>query len=117
LETTVFSPSIVYSPEDPWVTLLRRLSILPALPITGPGSARYQPIWAGDVADCVLAELDRAPAGGARRRFDLAGPETLTYDDIARLALRSWGRRRRLLHVPLPIVRAGLDAGETVSRP
>ena len=116
LQTTVFSPSIVYSADDPWLTLLRRLSLLPALPIAGPGRARYQPIWSGDVADCVLAELDRAPSDGARRRFDLAGPETLTYDDIARLALRSWGRRRRLLHLPLPIVRAGLDAVEAVSR-
>ena len=116
LETTVFSPSIVYSPDDPWITLLRRLSLLPALPIAGPGRARYQPIWTGDVADCVLAELDRAPADGARRRFDLAGPETLTYDDIARVALRAWGRRRRLLHVPLPVVRAGLGAVEAVTR-
>jgi NADH dehydrogenase len=64
----------------------------------------------------VIAELDRAPADGARRRFDLAGPETLTYDDIARVALRAWGRQRRLLHVPLPVVRLGLDAVETVSR-
>ena len=116
LETTVFSPSIVYSPDDPWITLLRRLSLLPALPIAGPGRARYQPIWSGDVADCVIAELDRATGGGERRRFDLAGPETLTYDDIVRVALRAWGRRRRLLHVPLPVVHAGLSAVETLSR-
>jgi uncharacterized protein YbjT (DUF2867 family) len=116
LQTTVFSPSIVYSPDDPWVTLLRRLSLLPALPIAGPGRARYQPIWSGDVADCVIAELDRAPSKGGRRRFDLAGPQTLTYDDIARVALRAWGRQRRLLHVPLPVVRAGLGAVEAVSR-
>ena len=116
LATTVFSPSIVYSPDDPWVTLLRHMSLLPALPIAGPGRARYQPIWSGDVADCVIAELDRTGKDGARRRFDLAGPETLTYDDIARVALRSWGRRRRLLHVPLPVVRAGLRSVEAVSR-
>jgi uncharacterized protein YbjT (DUF2867 family) len=117
LQTTVFSPSIVYSPDDPWVTLLRRMSLLPALPIAGPGRARYQPIWAGDVADCVIAELDRTGGNGSRRhRFDLAGPETLTYDDIARIALRAWGRQRRLLHVPLPIVRAGLKSIEAVSR-
>jgi NADH dehydrogenase len=114
LATTVFAPSIVYSPDDPWITLLRRLSLLPALPIAGPGQARYQPIWAGDVADCVMAELDREPNG--RRRFDLAGPETLTYDDIARVALRSWRRQRRLLHVPLPVVHAGLRSVEAVSR-
>jgi NADH dehydrogenase len=117
LQTTVFSPSIVYSPDDPWVTLLRRMSLLPALPIAGPGRARYQPIWAGDVADCVIAELDRTGGNGSgRHRFDLAGPETLTYDDIARIALRAWGRQRRLLHVPLPIVRAGLKSIEAVSR-
>src|SRR3954470_248290 len=116
LATTVFSPSIVYSPDDPWVTLLRRMSLLPALPIAGPGRARYQPIWAGDVADCVIAELDRAPKNGASRRFDLAGPETLTYDDIARVALRAWGRQPRLLHVPLPAVGLSLDAVEALAR-
>jgi uncharacterized protein YbjT (DUF2867 family) len=116
LATTIFSPSIVYSPDDPWVTLLRRLSLLPALPITGTGRARYQPIWAGDVADCVIAELDRTGGDDGRRRFDLAGPETLTYDDIARVALRAWGRQRRLLHLPLPVVRAGLRTVEAVSR-
>ena len=117
LATTVFSPSIVYSPDDPWVTLLRRFSLLPAVPIAGPGRARYQPIWAGDVADCVIAELDRAGSNGSgRHRFELAGPETLSYDDIARVALRAWGRQRRLLHVPLPVVRAGLGAVEAISR-
>jgi NADH dehydrogenase len=114
LSTTIFAPSIVYSPDDPWVTLLRRMSLLPAMPISGAGRALYQPIWAGDVADCVMAELDRAPGG--RRRFDLAGPETLSYDDITRVALRSWGRQRRLLHVPLPVVRAGLRSVEAVTR-
>jgi NADH dehydrogenase len=114
LSTTIFAPSIVYSPDDPWVTLLRRMSLLPAMPIAGDGRARYQPIWAGDVADCVLAELDR-PADG-HRNFDLAGPETLSYDDIARVALRAWRRQRRLLHVPVPVVRAGLRSVEAVSR-
>jgi uncharacterized protein YbjT (DUF2867 family) len=114
LATTVFAPSIVYSPDDPWVTLLRRMSLLPALPVSGSGRSRYQPIWAEDVADCVMAELDRKPKDG-HRRFTLAGPETLSYDDIARVALRAFGRQRRLLHVPLPVVRAGLRSVELVS--
>ena len=37
LATTVFAPSIVYAPDDPWITLLRRMSLLPALPISGSG--------------------------------------------------------------------------------
>jgi uncharacterized protein YbjT (DUF2867 family) len=108
LETTVFRPSIVYTPGDPWLTLLERFSYLPAIPVSGSGRALYQPIWAEDVADCVVAAL--MASAPRRRSFELAGPETLTYDDIVRVAVRSSGRRRRLLHVPLPVVRASLRA-------
>jgi uncharacterized protein YbjT (DUF2867 family) len=108
LETTVFSPSIVYTPGDPWLTLLERFSYLPAIPVSGSGQARYQPIWAEDVADCVVAAL--MASGPRRRAFELAGPETLSYDDIVRVAMRPTGRRRRLVHVPLPLVRASLRA-------
>jgi uncharacterized protein YbjT (DUF2867 family) len=102
LETTVFRPSIVYTPGDPWLTLLERFSYLPAIPVSGSGRACYQPIWAEDVADCVVAAL---MASGPRRRcFELAGPETLSYDEIVRVAVP----RRRLLHVPLPLVRPSL---------
>jgi uncharacterized protein YbjT (DUF2867 family) len=106
LETTVFSPSIVYAPGDPWLTLLERFSYLPAIPVSGSGRALYQPIWAEDVADCVVAAL--AASGPRRRLFELAGPQTLSYDDIVRVAMRPTGRRRPLVHVPLPIVRASL---------
>jgi uncharacterized protein YbjT (DUF2867 family) len=107
LETTIFAPSIVYAPGDPWLTLLERFSYLPAIPVSGSGRALYQPIWAEDVADCVMAAMS---AGGSRRRsFELAGPETLSYDEIVRLAIRPSGRRRPLLHVPLPVVRRSLQ--------
>jgi uncharacterized protein YbjT (DUF2867 family) len=49
-------------------------------------------------------------SGPRRRSFELAGPETLTYDEIVRTAIRSNGRRRRLLHVPLPLVQGSLRA-------
>jgi uncharacterized protein YbjT (DUF2867 family) len=109
MRTTVFAPSLVYAPGDPWLTLLERLALLPAMPISGRGRASYQPIWAEDVADCAIASL-REP-GGARdagERFELAGPEVLSYDEIARLVLRSQQRRRPLLHIPTPIVSRGL---------
>ncbi len=114
LAGVTFAPSIVYSPGDPWITLLRRMSWLPALPVSGSGRAAYQPIWAEDAADCVVAALGR-PADG-HQRFELAGPERLTYDGIARLALGAFGRSRRLLHLPLPVVRAGLRTVEVAAR-
>jgi uncharacterized protein YbjT (DUF2867 family) len=104
LATTVFRPSIVYAPGDPWLTLLDRLSRLPAVPVSGSGRALYQPVWAEDVAAAVMSALGNGASGG----YDLAGPEVLSYDDIVRASLRAAGRRRRLVHIPLPVVRASL---------
>ena len=124
LDTTVFAPSIVYRPGDPWITLLQRLAILPAVPVSGSGRSRYQPIWARDVARCVAASLDGgSKAKGSKRRsrsderYELAGPEVLTYDGIVERVLEASGRNRPLVHVPLPLVRAGLRATELVAGP
>ncbi len=106
LESTVFAPSIVYDRSDPWVTLLRRFSFLPVMPVSGKGQARFQPIWAADAARCVVAALDR----GGRDRYELAGPETLGYDEMSDLVSRVAGRPRPLVHLPLPLVRSGLIA-------
>ena len=116
LTTTVFTPSIVYSPGDPWLTLLERLALLPVVPIAGAGKARFQPIWAEDVADCLVAALER-PGPEDRTQFDLAGPESLSYDELVKVALRPVGRDRPLLHVPMPVVRSSLRALQRVTGP
>ena len=71
LETTVFAPSIVYDRSDPWVTLLRRFSFLPVMPVSGDGQARFQPIWAagrGSLRDRRARGREPGPlrAGGPR---------------------------------------------------
>lgn len=103
LETTIFAPSIIYDRDDPWVTALRRLALLPVMPISGRGRSAYEPIWAEDAARAVIASLDAAPG-----RYELAGPERFTYEQIARIIAGSAGRRRRGVHVPLPFVRSFL---------
>jgi uncharacterized protein YbjT (DUF2867 family) len=50
----------------------------------------------------------------ARPRYELAGPETLTYDQMSDLVSRIAGRPRPLVHIPLPLVRAGLLAMRSV---
>jgi uncharacterized protein YbjT (DUF2867 family) len=106
LEGTVFAPSIVYDRDDPWITLLRRLALLPMLPISGEGDSLYQPIWAQDVARAVVGWVDGR--GEERKRHELAGPDVLSYDDMARTVAAAAGRPRPLLHLPLPLVRSGL---------
>ncbi|HEY1450756.1 MAG TPA: NAD-dependent epimerase/dehydratase family protein [Solirubrobacteraceae bacterium] len=152
LQSIVFAPSIVYAPGDPWLTLLERLAWLPVMPVSGRGRALYQPIWAEDVAECVVTVLRRAgaigphPSNGAvagsqdprerpaadhdarderrvqverrmRTRYELAGPETLSHNDLVRILLRSLNRRRPLVHVPTPVVSRALRLLERISGP
>jgi len=105
--------------SDQFLTLLQRMSWLPVLPIPGSGHALFQPIWAEDVAACVLAALP----GGAKAdethgaRYELTGPETLCYRQIVELALGSLHRRRPLLPIPIPIVRRSLRLLELLPGP
>jgi NADH dehydrogenase len=108
---TVFAPSIVYAPHDRFLSMLERMALLPVMPVSGRGQARFQPIFTEDVADCVIAALAREPE---KARYELAGPEVLTHDDIVRLALEAAGRPRPLVHVPTPLVSRGLRAAEAL---
>lgn len=133
IDCVVFAPSIVYAPRDRWLTLIERLSLLGLTPIPGNGRASFQPIWAEDVADCVAASLTvgKAPeakagdplaaaAGGVppdsasrngedgQLRYELAGPQTLSHDEIVRVVLRSLGQRTAPLHLPASVVAATL---------
>jgi NADH dehydrogenase len=103
----VFAPSIMYAPGDQWLTLLERLALLPAMPVSGRGRATYQPIWAEDAADCVVAAL-RSANGESHALYELAGPQTLSYDEIVRAVLSSLNRSRPLLHIPTPLVSRSL---------
>jgi uncharacterized protein YbjT (DUF2867 family) len=103
LQTIVFAPSIVYAPGDPWLSLLERIAWAPLMPVSGSGRARFQPIWAEDVADCVAASL-RSSNGERHQRYELAGPETLSHQEMVRAVLRACGRSRPLVNIPTPIV-------------
>jgi uncharacterized protein YbjT (DUF2867 family) len=116
---TVFAPSVVYTPGDPFMRLIERMSLLPVMAISGSGRAPFQPIWAEDVAESVIGTLPGGPlaaeADGAR--YELAGPETLTYEDIVGIAMRSFGRRRPIVHVPVPVMRRTLRTVELLTGP
>jgi NADH dehydrogenase len=115
IPTTTLATSFVYAPGDHRLARIERLGLLPAVPLTGRGGARTQPVWADDAAEGVAAALERGPDGHARH--ELAGPEVLTHKQVVELVLRAAGRRRRTLPVPLAALRAGLKAGELLGGP
>ncbi|HEX5308162.1 MAG TPA: NAD(P)H-binding protein [Solirubrobacteraceae bacterium] len=118
MATTVLAPSLVYAPGDRWTGLVERLALLPVVPVPGRSRAVCQPIWAEDVADCTAAVLrgeGRSHNGARSLRYELAGPQTLSYDDTIRAVLSAGGRERPLLHVPTPLVSRALRAGERMA--
>jgi len=111
---TVFSPSLVYAHGDRFMTLLERIALLsPVMPVSGHGRALYEPIWVEDVADCVMAALSGADG---RERYELAGPQTLSHQQIVALMLRGAGRPRPLVNVPTAIVTRALRLVETLMK-
>lgn len=115
-ESLIFESSIIYAPGDPWISLLSRLSRLPVMPVPGAGQADFQPVWAEDAADAMMAALlteDGGVAEGVGRHdaatrahyIELAGPETLSHDEILRIVMRSFRRNRPLLHLSKPVAR------------
>ena len=113
LRTTIFAPSIVYSPSDRYVQLVGRLSLLPLMPVPGRGTALYQPIWAEDAAECTMAALRGGDGDG---RYELAGPDTLSHERMVALISRAAGRERPRVKVPSPVVRATLRTAETLMK-
>lgn len=115
LQSVVMAPSFVYAPGDRWLRLLERLSRLPVIPLPGSGRARCQPIWTEDVADCLMAALRKSTADGseaAGSRYELAGPETLTYDSVIHAMEGSIGRERPIVHLPGPLASRLLEVLE-----
>ncbi len=106
LASTIFAPSLLYARGGRWLDVHSRLALLPAVPMSGLGRARFQPMWAVDAADCVVAVLDAADPPA---RVELAGPQVLSHAEIVRLATRG----RPLVPVPAPVARAALKLAET----
>lgn len=119
MHSTVIAPSLVYAPGDRWLTLIERLSLLPIVPISGRGRAVCQPIWVEDVAGCIVAMLREshdAAGGSTHERYELAGPQTLTYNEVIGTVLRSLGRERPLLPIPTPMISRTLRLVERAMR-
>lgn len=116
---TILRPSVIFGPEDGFFNLFAALTRLsPVLPVVGAmprlekddqgrvtvnligdGGPRFQPVYVGDVADAIMAALERADAPG--RTYELGGPRIYTFAEIMALILKTVRRRRLLLPLPL----------------
>jgi NADH dehydrogenase len=105
---TILRPSIVFGPEDQFFNRFAEMACtLHMLPLIGGGATRYQPVYVGDVAEAVVAALDRPEAAG--RTYELGGPEILSFRQLMQLLLQEI-RRPKVPLIPLPFGLASLMA-------
>jgi uncharacterized protein YbjT (DUF2867 family) len=109
LEWTILRPTMIYgtSRDRNISRLLRFLKRSPVFPLCG--NALWQPIYVGDLADAILAALDRTVTH--RRVYNMAGAAPLRFSELVRTAARAVNRR--VLLVPVPLEAAVLAAKMT----
>lgn len=106
-QATILRPSVVFGEGDNFFNMFAKMAqILPALPLIGGGETKFQPVYVGDVADCVMAALDQADARG--RIYELGGPEILSFKEIYERLFKYTEQPRAL--VPLPFGLAKVQA-------
>lgn len=109
---TIFRPALVYGPGDRVLSMFARmLRFSPVCVIPGNGRQRVQPLMVDDLAECVAMALEGRGRNGV---FEIAGPETMSLDELARLLMEVTGRRRVVVHAPGGLMRAAGAVAETI---
>ena len=108
LDLTIFRPSVIFGPDDAFLNLfasLQRWS--PVMPL-GNVKARFQPVYVEDVAQAIVASLDRSDAHG--QTYCCCGPRVYTLAELVRYVGEQIGKRRPIIALPeaLARIQAGL---------
>ncbi|MBC7768984.1 MAG: complex I NDUFA9 subunit family protein [Phycisphaerales bacterium] len=102
---SILRPSIVFGPEDNFFNRFAEMArnpwlfgMLGMLPLIGGGKTRFQPVFVGDVAESVLAALNRETARG--RVFELGGPSVYSFRELLEFVREETERRVPFLSLP-----------------
>ena len=104
LDHTIFRPSFVFGRDGGTLPIfIRQVRYSPV--ITVVGTRRLQPIWVEDVAAYFAKSLSVDQAVG--QTFEIAGPDAVSWEDVYDRIKRTLGKRRRVVHLPMGLARAG----------
>ena len=101
---TILRPSVVFGPEDALFNRMAKAAAqAPFMPVVGDGSAKVQPVFVGDVGAAAVAVLQRPDT--AKSVFELGGPRVYSYRELAALTLRAIDRDKRIVGVPVGLMK------------
>lgn len=111
LEYTIFRPSVIYGPGDAFTTVFARIMRLsPVVFVPGDGQSLMQPVFVKDVASAYAGSLRNPATKG--RAYELAGPDTYTFDSIIDRIGFVIGKKRYKAHIPMPLMRINAAIAE-----
>ena len=127
-DAVIVRPSVVFGPDDNFFNLFAGLSrltwVLPVfgcptwpeikifpkgglveIDLYGDGGTKFQPVYAGDVAEAIknilsLSDTALSDSAGVERIFELGGPTVYSFKEIMDLLLEATGRKRFLMPLP-----------------
>lgn len=103
-DAVVVRPSLMFGPGDNFFNRFASLArMLPVLPLAG-ADTRFQPVYAGDVAELIVRAVDRSVAGG--KVYECGGPEIRTLEALVQYVLDVTERKRLLVPLPSAVGRA-----------
>ena len=105
LEYTIFRPSFVFGNGGALPLFIKQVRYSPVVTVIGSGLQRIQPIWVDDVAEYFSRGVDHPQA--ANRTIEIGGPDIVTWNELYLKIAKVLGKRRKLLHVPAGVARAG----------
>ena len=106
LEYTIFRPGFVFGRDGGALPLfIKQVKYSPVVTVIGSGQQRIQPIWVEDVAEYFARGVDHPQA--ANRSFEIGGPDVVTWNELYPRIAKALGKRRKLVHVPSGLARAG----------
>lgn len=113
----IFRPTFAFGRDGGVLpTFIRQARWLPATPVVGSGEGRVQPIWVEDIGAFFAEAARREDVSG--RVFELGGPDAVSFTELFERIRHVLGiRRRPLLHVPTPVVRAQAAVLERLPNP
>lgn len=95
LDWTIFRPSVIFGREDRFLNLFAKLmKFVPLMPLAG-AQVRFQPVYVGDVAECIVRALPLDAT--LRQKYEICGPEVYTLRDLVRYVGNLTGATRPIV--------------------
>src|SRR5713226_3371708 len=98
----VLQPSLLFGEGDDFFPRLAFSLLFPIVPVPGDGKARFQPVHVDDIAQALVAAVQRREISGVHQ---IGGAEPVTYDEMLAETMRATGKRRLTVHVPVPLMK------------